>query len=422
MAASEGGSGYSRRGVLRGAAGIAAAGVLGAAGCGSNTGRSGGGTLTQWYHQYGEPGVQQAVQRYAKAYPKATVTVQWNAGDYDQKLASGLLSSSGPDAFEGQLNGAEVNGGQVMPLDDIIGSAKSDFTPAALACNTFKGKLYAIPMLEDMQLLYYRKSMLAKAGIAPPTTMPALVDAAKRLTNKTVKGLFLGNNAGTNVIGGPVLWSVGLDLTTPDHKTGIGDPALAVALAAWRELVTSNSLLLGAPTDWSDPSAFTQGLCAMQWTGLWVMPAVQKALGDDFGVLPWPKVAEPGAASVPIGTWGAMVNAHSKKKDAAKDFTKWLWVDKTEYQRDFALSYGFHLPVRRSIASGAKKLRSGPAADAVKLSQESAKAVNRPDWTPEMSTAYTDALNRVIRQGADAGSQMQAAGATVQKALDALYK
>ena len=33
--------------------------------------------------------------------------------------------------------------------------------------------------------------------------------------------------------------------------------------------------MLGAPTDWSDPSAFTQGLTAMQFTGLWTLPAGQ---------------------------------------------------------------------------------------------------------------------------------------------------
>jgi len=65
------GAGISRRRVLAAGGGLAAVAV---AGCGSNSGRpetgSGGSkpALAQWYHQYGEAGTQQAVERYAKAY------------------------------------------------------------------------------------------------------------------------------------------------------------------------------------------------------------------------------------------------------------------------------------------------------------------------------------------------------------------
>ena len=45
--------------------------------------------LSQWYHEYGEDGVEDAVKRYAAAYPDATVTVKWNPGDYE-KLVAGL--------------------------------------------------------------------------------------------------------------------------------------------------------------------------------------------------------------------------------------------------------------------------------------------------------------------------------------------
>lgn len=64
---------------------------------GSNAAKA---TLAQWYHQYGEAATQQAVQRYAKAYPNANVSVQWTPGDYDKKVAAALLTSSGPDIFE----------------------------------------------------------------------------------------------------------------------------------------------------------------------------------------------------------------------------------------------------------------------------------------------------------------------------------
>jgi len=288
-------AGLTRRDLLKRTGGLAAIAAFAAA-CGGNTGRpadSGGGggskvNLSQWYHQYGETGTKEAALKYAKAYTDSNVAVEWVPGDYGAKLASGLLSSSGPDVFESQLNIAMVKSNQVVPLDDILGDAKSDFNPNDLTTNTIDGKLYGIKMIDDPQIFYYRKSLFEKAGIKPPETVDDLIAAAKELTTDKVKGLFLGNftgAGGVNIsVAGPALWSSGGAYLTADNKPGFTGERAALAFSKLRELNQSNSLLLGAPADWADPGAFTQGLAAMQWCGLWAMPGIQKALGDDFGV------------------------------------------------------------------------------------------------------------------------------------------
>jgi multiple sugar transport system substrate-binding protein len=414
----------SRRGFFALGAGLAAAAV---AGCGSNTGRDGGdsggdkGTakLTQWYHQYGEAGTKAAVERYAEEYPDAAVTVQWTPGDYDRKAASALLTGQGPDVFE-YGNGATIDmikGGQVVDLTDLLGDTKADFTSSLIERFSYQGKLYSIPQVVDMQLLVYRKSMLESAQVMPPQTVDELLAAAKKLTSKNVKGLFVGNNGGADVLGGPALWSAGLDYLTADNTIGFDDPAAIESLRKLRELFTSGSLLLGAPQDWSEPAAISQGLTAMQWTGLWTLPALQKALGDDFGVLPWPKLGANGKQSVPVGAYAASVNAKSANVDAAKAFVKWLWVDQTDKQLDWAQAYGFHVPARKSLIEKADKLKSGPAADAARLLNE----VGRPQtpllWTPKAATAYSDALNRIIRNGDDPAAQLKTVKSVAQAEL-----
>jgi multiple sugar transport system substrate-binding protein len=415
--------GISRRRVLGFGAGLAAMAV---AGCGSNSGRpssSGSGntpTLQQWYHQYGEAGTQQAVEKYAKAYPDATVTIQWSPGDYEKKASTALLTNQGPDTFE-YPNGPTIDmikGGQVVDLSGILGDAKDDFNAALVERMSYQGKLYAIPQVIDMQLMVYRKSMLSAAGVQPPQTVDELLAAAKKLTNDKVKGLFVGNDGGVGVLGGPALWSAGLDYLTADNQFGFDDPLAAESLSKLRELWTSKVLLLGAPTDWSDPAAFTQGLTAMQFTGLWTLPVIEKALPGDYGVLPWPKLnATTGEASVPVGAYGACVNAKSKNIDAAKKYIKWLWVDQTDDQLDFAQSYGFHVPARKSLAGKADKLKSGPAADAVKLLNENGRPQNPMLWSPKASTAYSDALNRIIRSGADPAAEIKKVRAVTEAEL-----
>ncbi|MEV0643757.1 extracellular solute-binding protein [Phytomonospora sp. NPDC050363] len=402
--------------------GLAAVGAATTA-CGSNTGRDGGDPnkvdLSQWYHQYGEAGTQDAATRYATEYPDANVSIQWIPGDYDAKLASGLLSEDGPDVFESHFNSQMATSGQVVPLDDIMADFKSDFSEIDLFENTWDGKVYGVKMIDDPQLFYYRKSMLTEAGLAVPTTFDELIAAADALTGKTVKGLYLGNTAGAGVLNRPLLWSAGQDLLTADNKIGFGGETTIAALAKFRTLHENGSLLLGAPTDWWDSAAFTQGLCAMQWCGMWHMPLIQEALGDDFGVFPMPPVFAPadgGRPSIVNGGWSTFVSAKSKNVEAAKAFVKWLWLEQVAHQEDWALSYGFHIPPRKSLAAKATKLQSGTAAETVALSQQYGIGAN-PAWTTTMNTALNDLVTKVVREGADATAELATATGKIDDEL-----
>ena len=410
-----------------------AAGALAA--CGGNTGRSsggggtgggtsggsgGGGTISQWYHQYGEAGTEQAVKRYAAAYKKATVKVQWIPGNYDQKSAAALLTNSGPDVFE-YGNGPTIDmitGEQVVDLTDVYGAAKSDFTPSLLDRMTWKGKIYGVPQVVDMQLFVYRKSMLRKAGVQPPQTLDELISAAAKLTTGKVKGLFLGNDGGAGILAGPVLWSSGHDYLTSSNQPDFANADVASALGKFHDLFTSGHLLLGAPTDWSDPGAITSGLTAIQWTGLWNFPMLQDKLGDDFGVLPFPAIGGSGKPSVPVGAFASCVSARAKDVAAAKAFVKWLWVDQTADQLDFAQSYGFHVPSRTSLIAKATKLKTGEA----KAAAGYLKAYGHPQtpllWSPKSATAMTDAVDKIVRSGANPTSSL----AGVQKVVTAELK
>jgi multiple sugar transport system substrate-binding protein len=416
---------FARRSFLGLAGGALGAGVLAA--CGDNTGRgdtsstSGGSLrLSQWYHQYGEEGSQQAVEGYATAYPGATVTVQWNPGDYDQKVASALLTDGGPDVFE-YGNGPTVDmiqAGQVAEMSGILGAAESDFTASLVERMSYKGKLYAVPQATDMQLLVYRKSLLQGVGVNPPSTVDELIAAAKKLTTDKVKGFFAGNDGGVGVLGGPMLWAAGQDYLNDDQtQMGFDSDRAGQALGRLRTLFTSDALLLGAPADWSDPSAFTQGLCAMQWTGLWTLPVIEKAFPGDYGVMAWPALDVQGKPSVPVGAYGACVSAKARNPDAARGFVKWLWVDQTAKQLDFAQSFGFHIPARKSVAAQADKLKNPPAADAVKLVNENGHAQTPLLWTPRCATAFSDGLTRIVKNGADPKSEIDTMKSTIDAEL-----
>ncbi|MBS4102341.1 extracellular solute-binding protein [Tsukamurella paurometabola] len=405
-----------RRAVLTGLGGLALAGALAA--CGDAGRGAPRGDLRVWFHQYGEQGAQEALARYAADYPKGGVRVSSFPADYDERVSSALGGDDGPDVFE-FANGPTIDmitSGQVADLTGLLGDARSDFTPALLERMTSGGRVYGIPQVTDMQLLVYRKSLLAQAGVVPPRTLDELVSAARALNRGTVKGLFLGNSGGADVLGGVLLWSAGRDYLTPDRRPGFVAEEVAAGLRTMRGLFTSGDLLLGAARDWPDPSVFIAGEAAMQWTGLWALPAIRAALGDDVGVRPFPAIGRNGATSVPFGAYGAAVNARGDV-DRAKDFVRWLWVDRTDLQLDWAQRYGLHVPSRRSLVPQATQLATGLFNEAADL----VNTVGHPQtpllWTPRSAAAYRDALDRVIRGGAEPMAELRAVASVVEAEL-----
>lgn len=353
------------------------------------------------------------------------VQVDWKIGDYDTLVATALARSPVPDVFEEQVKINWVQAGEVVPLDDVIAPVKDDYPASVLAGHTVLGRVYAIPQAVDTQVLFYRKSLLREAGLQPPATVAELVDAARKLTAGGRLGLFAGNDGGAGVLAGPLLWSVGLDYLHQDgagrYRPGFDDPRAGLAAGVLHTLNTDGSLLLGAPADWSDPAAFTQGLVAMQWSGLWNVPAIRAELGDDFGVLPFPKFDDAGAESVPVGSYGSLVNARGRRVEEAKAFVKWLWIDQTADQFEFDTAFGFHIPSRKSLLAKATQLQTGPAADAVRYVQDSGRLVGGPVWTAAMNTALSDAFTTVAKNGGDPSGPLRDAVTKVRARLTQIF-
>lgn len=376
--------------------------------------------LTQWYHQYGEAGTQQAAQRYAQEYTKANPNVEvdmvWKAGDYTTALNAALLTDAGPDVYEGSPTVAMVKAGQCVPLDDLYTpEVKADFNPTNLKGETINGHIYAVKMIDDTGCLYYRKKQFADKGLKPPATFDDLMNLAKELNSGRTKGLFLGLDGGISATLTLLPWSAKQDFLV-DNKIVFNTPQTAATYEALKKLNDSGALLTGSTTDWFDPSAFTQGLAAMQWTGLWAMPGIKKAIGDDFDITPWPAFDANGTPVTFWGGWAEMVNGKSKHIPEAKAFVKWLWIDNTADQKDWALSYGFHVPPRISAAKSATPLQSGPAKEAADNLNKYGK-LTPPEWDTAMGTALTDAVSNIVKNGKDAATEVAAAAKKCEEEL-----
>jgi multiple sugar transport system substrate-binding protein len=379
-------------------------------------------TLNHWYHEYGEAGTRDAAMRYAADYtkqnPDVAVKVTWVPGDYKTKWQSSVLTPEGPDIYEvNEVTPDMVQQQQVAPLDDILGAAKSELNTFALSPLTHGGKSYGVPMIIDVMLLYYRKSLLSAAGVQPPTSLTELVAAAKTLTKDKTKGIFVGND-GLAGMRGVLPFSVGQTVLT-DRKVTYATPEIASAFTEARKMFTDKSMLLGYTTEWYDPSALITGAAAIVWGGLWALPQIQKELKDDFDVMPWPAHGAVGKPVVILGGWSQVINGKSKNIEAAKKYVQWLWLQNGDVQKDWALSYGFHVPPRSSLVGQAEPLKSGIAKKVVDLLDQHGIR-NNALWAPAVSKPFDDTASDIIKKDVDALSALTAAQGRSQTALDAL--
>ncbi|MDR2347166.1 MAG: extracellular solute-binding protein [Bifidobacteriaceae bacterium] len=412
--------------------GAIAAAVVGLAGCadvpsadepGKTTSDGDKIHLTQWYHEYGQEGTREAVERYAAEYsevnPNVEVEVVWIPTDYDTKLNAALLAGDGPDIFESTPLGERIWAGQVAPLDDIFGAELADFNPNNIAAMTVNGKVYGIATQDGTGLLFYRKSLLEAAGVEPPTTMDGLIAAAETLTTGSQKGLFIGNDGCTSGnIPWISIWSSGSDIISADGQLVLDIDRSALAFSKLKELCNSDALLLGAPQDWYDSSAFIDGLTAMQWGGQWTLPQVQEALGDDFGVLPWPALDSQGRPATWYGGWYEQVNAASANVEAAKEFVRWLWIENTEAQIEWQTAFSSTTPVRTSIIESIDELAEGIGREFVDAQVNHGQLYGGPYWTATIESSITTALNNVIRDNADPEAELTKCAETIQSELD----
>lgn len=383
--------------------------------------------LVHWYHQYGEAGTEDAVRRYAEQYttenPNIEIEIVWQLGTYAEALGAALLTDDAPDVFEqGVPTLAQVREGQIAPLDDLFtDEVRASFNEVSLNAATIEGSIYMVKMLDDTGIIYYHRSLLEEAGIEPPDSLDALIEAATALDTGRQKGLFVGNDSGIGALGGPLMWSAGGNFLNEDNTApAFNTPRVAAAYTKLRDLNDSGALLLGAPTEYWDPSAFIQNLTAMQWTGLWAMPQILAEVGaENFGVVPWPASDAEGTPSTFWGGWGECVFGGGQYIEEAKALVKYLWIDNTEIQQDWNLGYGFHVPPRTEAAETAEALQEPPASEVVGFLNDYGVATP-PLWTGAMGTALTDAITAIVRDGADAEETLAATEATVQEELDRL--
>jgi multiple sugar transport system substrate-binding protein len=186
-------------------AGVVVAVLLGlfTAGCGNS--RTAPVVIKFWAIGREGERVQKLIPEFERQNPSIRVRVQqipWSAAH--EKLLTAYAGEAMPDLF--QLGNTWIP--EFVALDAIahlgpwltqsLSVKTEDFFQGILKTNTLEGLIYGIPWYVDTRLIFYRKDLLARAGVTdPPRTWPTWIDAMKRLKDYVGReryALFLPTN------------------------------------------------------------------------------------------------------------------------------------------------------------------------------------------------------------------------------------
>jgi multiple sugar transport system substrate-binding protein len=265
-----------------------------------------------------------------------------------QKVLQQASSKSLPDVL--MLDNPDIqqiaDTGALAPLGDY-GITADGYAPGPVAAATADGKLYGLQPGANTIAIFYRKDVLAKAGVKPPTTWAELRAAAKKLTVGKQYGFAF--NATADYEGAwqflPPMWSNGGD------ETDLKSPQVAQALQLWKDLVddgsASKSVVNWKQSDVNDQ--FIAGKAAMMLNGPWQEPALDKA-GVDYGVVPFP-VNTAGQTSVaPLGgeAWTVPMTGDQARMAKAAELVKCMNTDDNQMLR---AKQGGLVPTKLALAA-----------------------------------------------------------------------
>lgn len=371
---------YTRRSVLAGAVGFAAAGLL--AGCVANNGPRPSsaapgsradigevaGTLrfAFWGGSDGETaGFAHAKRTFERRHPKATIELETLPYDgFFSGIDRGILSRTAPDVFRVDYTsiGKYTSHGVLLDLTPYLTATESAaFLPALYDAVRFEGRTYGVPHQTDTSAIAFSRAALDEAGIgAVPDRLDdawtweefAAVSTKLRKTLPDDKYPFAYDwTAAGAYRWASFLYQAGGSLLTPSrrHSAVDSDPgrkAMAFTQRFFDERwVPANNTI--KTTVYSD-NFFLNQTVAMTFVGDFLVPELADATngyqGGDWSTTYMPRDQ---AAASDLGGNAVVATRDTENPDLAAAFLKFLVED--DQMRDFCQRAN-ELPTLRGLA------------------------------------------------------------------------
>ncbi|MGW2491311.1 extracellular solute-binding protein [Streptomyces sp. NPDC001606] len=353
------------------------------------------------------------VKEYESKHPNVKIDVSvysWN--DVDRKVKEMVDAGHAPDLAQIGAYADYAAAGKLYPASDVLSiRTQADFLSQLADAGQWNHTQYGIPFAASTRVLFYNKTLFAKAGITPPTTWDELAADAKALKAKGVKypyalplgpeeaqaetmqWLLSGGSAGTGGNG-----------YTDDVGTYTLDSAQNVQTFTWLkdELVGQGLTGPVAPGKLNRAdafAAFADGQVGMLNGHPTLIQQAEKK-GVKFGMVPMPGRTGKSRAAMGVADWmmAFKQNGHATQ---IGDFLNFVYSEKNvlEFSRDYGL-----LPVTGS-ASNAMSASNSPSDQALhpfleQLPTSELYPVGKTSWAA-VSAAVKKTIGQAVAPGGD---------------------
>jgi multiple sugar transport system substrate-binding protein len=392
--------------------------ALAIAACGDDDGGGGGGDVTSLsvVAQAGGPG--DAVKGLAADYERETgikvdVTLLPYEATRERALADFTRGNASFDvvAFDYLWGKEYADGGFLTPIDNLVDRNAEkvnidDFFAPYIEYAKQDGKLYGLPWLGAVYMLFYREDLLNQSGLEVPETWEDYAAAAEKLKqDHGISGsTFIGKRDDPLVNEfATIAWSYGGNFNEGATAT-MNSAENLQAFELWDrvlETAPADSLAVDWPVA---ASQFAKGQAAMMlnYSDTAETVLAEKSIANKVGFALVPK-GPTGEATPALGGWAIGINSDSEKQEAAFDYITWLLSAETQRK---GLELGGSA-TRVSVLDDpalAKRYPYFPASvENYEAGHAFPKATNWVEWEAAMGPPMSDALGgqTSLKEGLD---------------------
>lgn len=413
---------FTRRSLLIGTLGVAAAGALSACSSGSTTTSSsaaaGAGSSIDWTKK----GPINYVQgKDTSGFVQPTID-KWNAANPDQKVSLIELSDQADQQQSKMIENFNTKGaykydvlsvdvvwtaqfaanGMIVQLPEDQLPTTGYLAPAVDACKYFN-KMYCFPSTSDGAMMYYRADLLEEVGMEPPATWDDIAKVGKAVQAK---------NSGINIWGGQFQKYEGLTCNFSEWVNGGGgsflddagkptvNSAESVAGAQYMADLFKDGTIPAAASTWQEePSrqAFQDGKLVFlrQWP--YIYSLAQKTDGSSkvagkFKVAPLPGKSGTGVST--LGGHNMAITNTASNPGTCLAFIKW-W--NSEAQQKANLIKTSQAPTFEALYSDTELVSKFPYLPVLLKSIQNAKARPKAVKYSDVTLAIQDAAYTLVK-------------------------
>ncbi len=212
--------------------------------------------------------------------------------------------------------------------EPLTGYDFADYPKNVMSVATFGTRSYIVPLVTEWQVLYYRKDLLAGAGLKVPANFDELEAVARKLNSESTAG-FASRGKGAAAVTQLSSYVYNFGGLYLDKGVAVFDSKPAVDAIQFYGKMLGNYGPKGVTSmSWENIMPLFQAGKVAMWTdasvfyGQIIDPAKTQLGADKVGIANFPAGPKTNSPFI-VTSWGMAVAKQSKKKDLAMKFIDW---------------------------------------------------------------------------------------------------